>query len=100
MKYKFQIRNNATGEIRTYDENFDWSGTVDEDNMIFMWTEGNYACDCNRELFFARAANEPDPEVGDNHCGSERFTVISALREDGETIQIDASDEPDPNVTR
>ena len=38
----------------------------------FQWIEGNYSCDCNRELFFARAKEMPEPPVS---CGEERFGV-------------------------
>jgi hypothetical protein len=37
-----------------------------------MWTEGNYACDCNRALFFARAVGLPDPNAA---CTSGLFSV-------------------------
>ena len=47
------------------------------DNQDFMWTEGNYACDCNKRLFIARARKEKEPEL--NPCGDsirlERLAV-------------------------
>jgi hypothetical protein len=46
----------------------DWT----EEGSDYMWSEGNYACDCNRALFFARAAGEPDP---DRPCGDSAFGV-------------------------
>lgn len=33
----------------------------------FQWTDGNFGCDCNRALFFARAGKEPDPEIKCGH---------------------------------
>jgi hypothetical protein len=54
----------ATGETRTHREN----GEFQE----FLWTEGNYACDCNRALFFARAVGNGDPNVA---CSTGRFVV-------------------------
>ena len=36
-----------------------------EDLGEFMWTDGNYSCDCNRALFHARARGAPDPEEVD-----------------------------------
>lgn len=41
----------------------------------YLWTEGNWACDCNRALAFARAAGEPDPEP--RPCGSVAFRAVS-----------------------
>jgi len=62
----------ATGERRTYSD--DWI-VEDEDGFSsrYIWEEGNFACDCNRALFFARSIGEDDPE--DRPCGDERFTV-------------------------
>ena len=45
-----------------------------EDDAIYMWSEGNYACDCNRGLFL----------IGDDvECGTNKFgvTLISNDRE-------------------
>lgn len=50
----------------------------------FMWSEGNYACDCNRGLFFERARGK---EVVDSPCGSGRFVVEKIIRlSDGKTV--------------
>ncbi|MDQ3565656.1 MAG: hypothetical protein M3436_16595 [Pseudomonadota bacterium] len=55
--YKVLVRNNKTGEEREVSCEFDW----DETNE-FIWTEGNYACECNRALFIARAGGEDELE--------------------------------------
>lgn len=48
------------------------------DLALYQWTEGNFGCDCNRALFFARAAGEADPESG--MCGdAERFKLRLVL---------------------
>lgn len=49
----------------------------EEEDVRFLFEEGNYACDCNRALFFARAGGEPDPE--DRCCGNTRFRVDLSL---------------------
>lgn len=59
----------------TYDEK-------SEDGLLFMWTEGNYSCDCNRSLFFARAAKEEEIDIP---CGEGGFRLV-ALRADGRSI--------------
>lgn len=47
MTVKVEIRRNADGVIRVYEDSHWYSD--------FIWSEGNYACDCNRHLFFERA---------------------------------------------
>ena len=54
----------ADGVARTFQRDEDLS-TLD-----YAWHDGNYSCDCNRELFFARAADEPEPEI---NCSDGRF---------------------------
>lgn len=63
------IRRNTDGEVRCYD-NLEWHD--DSDYPDFIWSEGNYACDCNRALFFARAIGEDDPE---RSCGDSAFSL-------------------------
>ena len=73
IKVKITIRKNATGEIRTFEDNM----SVWLDDGIpncFMWDEGNYSCDCNRFLFFERAGGlEPDWDEGP--CGHDAYSV-------------------------
>ncbi len=64
------IRNNATGEVRVYrkDKDEPWDETDD-----YLWSDGNFGCDCNRGLFFAAAGGEgSDPDIP---CGDSAFTV-------------------------
>ena len=60
-----KIKNVRTGEIRLCDTNiWETNGLPDP----YIWEDGNYACDCNRHLFFERAVgNEPD----DSECNCE-----------------------------
>lgn len=53
MKYKISIKNVSTSEIRTYEDTFD-----DDVIVYYQFSDGNYSCDCNRELFFKRVAGE------------------------------------------
>jgi hypothetical protein len=48
----------------------------DESYSEFMWTDGNWACDCNRGLMFRRACGE-DVDITDDHepCGDSRYYV-------------------------
>lgn len=49
-------------------------------SMEFMFTEGNYACDCNLGDFIARAHHEPDPNMP---CGETLDLIrLTAIRPD------------------
>jgi len=73
------IRKNKTGEIRTRKDTL----LCDDDGIsTFIWGEGNYSCDCNRGIFFARVNGEEEDE--DIKCGSSKYSVNIEL--DGEMI--------------
>lgn len=63
----------ATAIRPTWENEEDMIGT-----QIYMWTEGNDSCDCNRRLLIARAHHEPEPTQ--NPCGEtiqlKRLTLI------------------------
>ncbi|CAN5816701.1 hypothetical protein BH20PSE1_BH20PSE1_01400 [soil metagenome] len=81
--YRVLLRNNQTGEERWFQDPLPW-----EDHTEFMWTEGNYACDCNRHLSFERAGGrEPADEEG--KCGTERYTALYAEFPDGARVPLD-----------
>ena len=48
----------------------------EEDQGEYMWTDGNYSCDCNRALFHARARGVTEPP--NPPCGDERFVLSEA----------------------
>lgn len=83
-----EIRNNATGEVRRYYD--DYFNPDPETGSRYIWTEGNYGCDCNRSLFFARAADEEDPE--DLDCEGGVFTAIRAHCDNGTVMELDGED--------
>jgi hypothetical protein len=64
--HNINVRKNDTGVVRRYVENGPWYGD-------FIWAEGNYACDCNRSLFFAWAGGEPEPYP--RPCGDGAYSV-------------------------
>lgn len=80
---RLEIRNNKTGEVRASQEGWDWDG--DTEYPDYIWSEGNYACDCNRALFFARVVGEDDP---DRNCGDSAFAV-RLTAEDGTVLYED-----------
>ena len=67
------IRKNATGEIRRRD----WE--EDEPFNPYIWEEGNYACDCNREAWF----EGPDCE---RSCSDHRFSIQIERKDTGAVI--------------
>ncbi len=83
MSYVVKIRDNATKEIRSALQDFDWS-----DSSLFWWTEGNFGCDCNRMDEFKRAGGElcTDNEA---ECSHQKYSVLDATLPDGTVIAID-----------
>lgn len=77
------IRRNADSVVRDYPTTWD---VVDEFEVDeYLWSEGNYSCDCNRALFFARAGGEPDPV---RPCGEVAFSV-QIVGTDGKVLYQD-----------
>ena len=73
------IRNNETGEVRQHAANIQIDSGVHDPWGV--WSEGNYSCDCNRELFFYD--HEKGPEG--LKCGDGvRFSVN--IEVDGEIV--------------
>ena len=65
------IRRNADGVERIYP--FPEHGW-DTDGSDYIWADGNYACDCNRHLFFERAAGN-EPAWNEGGCGDIAYSV-------------------------
>lgn len=65
-KYKSEVTLRYRGKNYTflYDYEYEEQST---DNIYFGWTEGNYACDCNRADFINRYCDEDFPEF---QCGN------------------------------
>lgn len=69
------IKRVADGALSTYREEFNSTSPWEPESSDFIWTEGNYACDCNRELFFCRGLDIDEPE--DVECTHGRYTLVS-----------------------
>lgn len=66
-----RIRNNATGEVREYPTQVPiYQGEVEPSD--YMWSDGNYQCDCNRSLFFLGIR---PGEEGEAKCGDDAYSV-------------------------
>lgn len=79
MKYEISIKDMDTSEIRTYEDEFDSDDIVD-----WQFSEGNYSCDCNRELFFCRVKDEE--ENWDRMCTDGDYTVHIVNVETGDIV--------------
>ena len=76
-----QLRRNDSGEIRVKRNWMIFDPEDGEQPNTFMYEEGNYACDCNRHLFFHRANGvEPDDE---RPCGDTAYSVNLINPKDG-----------------
>jgi len=78
-----RIRKNATREVR---EKEGYLAFHEGDNLPyeFIWTDGNYCCDCNRELFFERAKGNED--FDQEQCSEGRFSVNLVNPKTGEVF--------------
>jgi hypothetical protein len=68
---RVHLRKVSTGEVRVYDDSLYTTATYDG---LFIWDEGNYACDCNRRLFWDQAVGVETPD-GEDRCGGGAFVV-------------------------
>jgi hypothetical protein len=64
VSYTVQIKQSATGLVRSREEANEWSA----DGLL--WTRGNRACDCARALLFAR-----DGEKVERACGARAYAI-------------------------
>jgi hypothetical protein len=85
-----RIHDNQTGEVREFATHEALNPGEERPNDC-GWSGGNYSCDCNRALFFARAKGEPDPDF---ECGESRYTVQLLNPVDG-AIYYDEIADPD-----
>jgi len=88
MTYHVALRLNSTGEIRMCEVSWPW-----REGDLVWWTDGNFGCDCNRELEWIRAGGrEPtDDEWEDSaRCGETKYTALYAELPDGTRITLDS----------
>ncbi len=66
MTVRITLEDTTTGEQRIYIDTLEDERTYD---ASYIWSDGNYSCDCNRYNFFYGS----EDSVG---CGDTRFKVI------------------------
>lgn len=79
---KIFIKDNVSNESFLHETELEWSGD-------FVWTEGNFACDCNRSRFFHEAKHGVWPDVLNTQCGHERYSIPYIITGSGERVIID-----------
>jgi len=82
------IKELSSGLVVTYEDTWDdWGTASPKEQWDFMWTEGNYSCDCNRKIFFYRHGFNED-KMDDAPCsGSEnQYLVKVVFKETGEIV--------------
>jgi hypothetical protein len=80
------IIRNSDGAEKLYP--VDWDESDPEGDPSFIWTDGNFACDCNRHDFFT---GEPySPDRAHFPCGDTAYRVREFRLADGRVIPCDA----------
>jgi len=69
-----RLRQASTGEERDISPDFWAHSQPSVTDHEFLWTEGNYSCDCNRAVFWALAGAEPPPGA---ECGDGAYLIVS-----------------------
>lgn len=72
IKSTLEIRRNSDGVIAVHKDLWDWFDNYQHPD--FIWSDGNFACDCNRSDFFAQALGLEEGTYDDG-CGSEKYSV-------------------------
>lgn len=73
IKSHIWIKNLRTNEVRCHNDTFEF--------FEYIWSEGNYSCDCNRHLFFNRVI---DPDFDEDfNCGDEVYSIVDVHLPDG-----------------
>lgn len=91
VKVTVRIRDNASGVIRVCDESLGFNVEGFEGKPFdYCWIDGNFACDCNRSLFFLRVAGESDE--GEAPCGDTAFSIQLINPKDGRVFYDEFED--------
>jgi hypothetical protein len=81
MQIDIHLCDNDTGERVIYHDDSEWKGWPDPDDpsperqIIFIFGDGIYACDCNRARFFEAAKTGSWPKGLNGECGNARYII-------------------------
>ena len=69
FKYTVSLTRVSDGDTIAFQDEWGWATYVRkewwESDPVFIWTEGNYSCNCNRFLFYWRAKGKTEEEIDD-----------------------------------
>lgn len=82
MGYEVLLRRNKTGEQQAVMMDGAW-----DDLEKYLWTDGNWACDCNRHELFCRAAGQEVRAVPP--CGESEYSALRVSWE-GRNYAVDS----------
>lgn len=96
MKITVEITDTKQKIKRVYHTGWNVSDDPQLIGLEFMWSEGNYSCDCNRSLFFQEAGGVEDPyrtgpehpDYSDCNTGPNRF-LVKVMDDTGNIIHED-----------
>ena len=77
-----------TFETAVYEQEF--SDSIEIETILFMYSDGNWSCDCNRAIEFdstkeTHLYDELETKFGKNCCfGANRFIVVDVNNYDGD----------------
>ena len=77
-----EIHKKATGEVMYWPMDYEWDGGYE-----YMWSLGNYACDCNRALFFQYATGATPETAKWGPCSEGEYSV--RIKDSGGKIVYD-----------
>jgi hypothetical protein len=85
---------------KQYTVHMDWGPSKDrteeEDEHLayYMWTDGNYSCDCNRLAFISDEYEDfPDPEDENGHIDCGETVKLVSLTLDGKDLLAPTANE-------
>lgn len=93
------IRDNDTGELRVY-QTEELMLQEETQPRTFIWKDGNYACDCNRRLFFKRSHQEETETDSDYEyeCTGGLYSVNLYNKRDNKIYYQEFVDNTIPNL--
>jgi len=81
LGFTVEIKRTADGRVARWHSDQEW-----EEIDLYRWTDGNYGCDCNREIYFMEAIGAKVDDQADLVCGETRFQVLRITSDDGSRL--------------
>lgn len=75
----------SDGRMAIWHEDYDTT-KHERDTAQFCWQEGNFACDCNRHMFFEEADGREDDDIP---CSHGLYIVPALVWDDGQVMMVD-----------